>query len=277
MKTKNKFILNDVEISLVNEPSVNSVSLPNHIRENLSLLKTVHTHTGFELFFIGDNPLQVTTTKQTYVYKNQIVIIPPTIVHYTIGSENAFSFLCNLTESKTPSPFSFITQTEKENKIVAMPYSEQTKSIVSLIKSTNSNNHLKLSHLYPLLFLSLAENSILQEQVEDNLENDYAVKINSILTYEFMLNIQLKDVANKLHLSEKQASRVVKKYFNKSFSELLLSRRLTIASLYLAQTKIKISEIFELTGFQTENYFFSAFKKEYGITPRAYRLKFQKV
>ena len=277
MKTKNKFTLNDVEISLISEPSINSVNLPKHIRDNLSILKTVHTHTGYELFFIGDNPLQVTTTKQTYTYKNSIVIIPPTLIHFTIGSENAFSFLCNIDEIQYPSSFSFITQTEKEGKIITLPYYEQTKSIVSIIKETSPSNQLKLSHLYPLLFLSLAENSILEEQVEDNLENDYAVKINAILTYEFMLNLQLKDVANKLHLSEKQTSRVVKKYFNKSFAKLLLSRRLTIASLYLAQTKIKISEIFELTGFQTENYFFSAFKKEYGITPRAYRLKFQKI
>ncbi len=278
---QNGFSVLDATVSIVNDSSVAERALPQKILNNLNLLKTVHFHAAYEIFFVGEKPLKVTTSKQTITFSNCIIVIPPNFIHFTIGSENTFAFLFHLEEKQKPSAFSFIMQTAQEQKIAKFSYSQRMQTLVSLFQEARrlhtAESAQKLSHLYPLLFLELAQqhSSPSSSDTADGKQNDYATQINSILTNDFMINLRLCDVAKKLFLSEKQTARIIRKYFKQSFSVLLLNRRLSIAAMYLAQTKIKVSEIFELTGFQTENYFFSAFKKKYGCTPRAYRLQFQ--
>ena len=109
------------------------------------------------------------------------------------------------------------------------------------------------------------------QKTPENSNNARNLRDFNINLKEYMNKITLGYVADRLFLSERQAARIIKKAYNQSFSELLLSRRLTVASVMLTTTGEKVSGIAESTGFRTENYFFSCFRKRFGMTPICYR------
>lgn len=78
-------------------------------------------------------------------------------------------------------------------------------------------------------------------------------------------------IADNLCLSLWQASRTVHKYYNKSPSELLLERKLTVACRLLQYTDSTVAQIVENLDFSSESYFYSQFKKAYGCTPGEYK------
>jgi len=282
MKTncRQTFTIQNAMVSITEEGLPSGMVLSEEIWNDLNFSKAIHIHTAYEIFFIGEKPLKIITPTQKFEYVQSVVLIPPCFEHYTIGSEYAHVFLFTV-EGKQKNALSFITETETKQQIAIYPYTPRLQTLIDFLKelesASTSLNEYKLTHLYPLLFAELSDVAVGKTELvsQSVLQNDYLSQINAILTFEFMQDIQLKDVAQKLYLSEKQTARIIQKHFKQSFSALLLNRRLLVATLYLLQTEIKISEIIQLTGFQTENYFFSAFKKKYGMTPRAYRLQFR--
>ncbi|HPE94647.1 MAG TPA: helix-turn-helix domain-containing protein [Bacillota bacterium] len=79
------------------------------------------------------------------------------------------------------------------------------------------------------------------------------------------------DAAAVIHLSTRQLARVLKKYDNISFSELLLMARLEKAEALLKSTCLSITEIAARCGFSNEYTFIRAFKRSIGVTPGKYR------
>ena len=279
---ENNFFIDNAEFSIVEDFTPTSMSLPANIYQKLQSIKTKHAHTAFEVFFISDEPLTFVTTKDTREYKNQILIVPPFLEHYTINSEKTHRFLFAVKHGER-SIFSFLSDAAKQNVILVTPSSSQIDLLVKQL--FESRLHLKksdayrLSTLYKLLFLELYDcfnkDVVPNNSIRFKQQCDYAETINYILTNQFMNEITLSYVAQELHLSPKQTARIISRVFNTTLSSLLIQRRLSVAALYLAQTKIKISEIIELVGFQTENYFFSKFKETFGVTPLAYRARHQ--
>ncbi len=65
--------------------------------------------------------------------------------------------------------------------------------------------------------------------------------------------------------------RSFKKYLKKTPTEVINFMRLNYAANLLIHTDIEIIEIVFNTGFQSLSYFYSLFKKEFGVTPKKYR------
>ncbi len=66
-------------------------------------------------------------------------------------------------------------------------------------------------------------------------------------------------------------SRMVKKYFNKTLSELIRDKRLTFASRQLIITNTPIKLIAKECGYENLGHFYKVFKQVYGQTPSNYR------
>ena len=278
----NVFSIDNARFSIVESFPANNAILPTEPLAKLQSLKTTHTHTAFEVFIIDDEPLVFVTNQGRKEYKNQILIVPPFLAHYTINSEKSYAFLFTVKQAEH-TLFSFLTNLETTQESIAFPNSETVKILVKLLMETQTrlreSDPYKLPAIYTLLFLEIRDRLNNQSNPIHSLrfkqQCDYIETINDILLMRYMHKLTLSDIANELNLSLKQTARVINKGFNSTFSRLLLDRRLAISTIYLAQTKMKISEIIEATGFQTENYFFSQFKEKFGVTPLAYRARFQ--
>ena len=95
--------------------------------------------------------------------------------------------------------------------------------------------------------------------------------IDVYLSEHYAESITLTELSRELYLCEKQISRIIRKEYGCSLSELINRRRLAVACMLLKYTNMPICEIADAVGYEYENYFFTVFKKAYGITPMKYR------
>lgn len=83
-------------------------------------------------------------------------------------------------------------------------------------------------------------------------------------------SLSVEDIAHALNISRVQLYRKTKNLLNSSVNEYLLQRRLT-KSKHLLLEGLNINEVAEKVGFSSAAYFAAAFKKQFGITPTAFR------
>lgn len=81
----------------------------------------------------------------------------------------------------------------------------------------------------------------------------------------------LSDVARRHRVSLAYLSAQVKQATGSTFKELLQQKRLDKAQRLLRDTKLPVQAIAEAVGYQTTSYFYSIYKKQFGITPKEYR------
>lgn len=86
--------------------------------------------------------------------------------------------------------------------------------------------------------------------------------------------VTLGALAEHFHLNNAYLSRAFKKYTGENFSEYVASRKLYRATLMLTQD-ISIHDISVQLGYSSPTYFLAKFKEKYGMTPSAYRRKYQ--
>tara|TARA_R110002049_G_scaffold96779_1_gene236484 strand:+ start:158 stop:2791 length:2634 start_codon:yes stop_codon:yes gene_type:complete len=96
----------------------------------------------------------------------------------------------------------------------------------------------------------------LNQQIKSNLDNT---------------NFSVENLADALNISRVQLYRKVKAMLGISVSDYISNYRLEKAKSMLESTNYSISEIGYATGFSSPNYFSTAFKGKFGVTPGAYK------
>ena len=81
----------------------------------------------------------------------------------------------------------------------------------------------------------------------------------------------IEQMAEELHLSPRQISRILKTSYGVNFREKLRRTRMDRAGWLLRTTDLSVSEISQQVGYDSETSFFKAFKTHYGTTPLVYR------
>lgn len=84
-------------------------------------------------------------------------------------------------------------------------------------------------------------------------------------------NANFTELAERCHTSLSYMSRTVTRATGRGFKELLREKRLSRAAQLLTRTKLPVSEIIEAVGYENTSYFYTIFKKRYGVSPNQYR------
>lgn len=85
--------------------------------------------------------------------------------------------------------------------------------------------------------------------------------------------VTLKELANKFHYSEAFFSKLFKKHFGKSFSDLIREFKLASAKQLLQYSNCTIKEVCEIVGYNSISAFSRAYKEHYGVSPRSHSAK----
>lgn len=145
------------------------------------------------------------------------------------------------------------------------------KEITKYIRDSSPISNEIVSSLLKLIFLDIYNcNAVTNKNSSDPRQNSYFITIDSIIQ-NYQNEINLKVVADALHLSIKQASRVIRKHYKTSLSSLINQKRLMAACTLLESTDMAISDIVEYVNFPSDSYFYAQFKKRFGCTPLKYR------
>ncbi len=240
-------------------------------------LKLIHTHNDFEIFFISNATLVLHTIEGTHTYTNSLVIIPPRMEHY-VTLENLVCghyMYFSIEKSKVAKSKQFDALSSVLNHgVIALEMSDDERFYISHIDRALSDSALSetLPHLFALLFSEcFSRLAPIQSTAPLSKSGRYANIIDQYISAHYAHSVHLSDLARELFLSQKQVSRILQKEYGCSFSELLTRHRLSAACMLLRYTELEIAEIAAQVGYEYENYFYTVFRKAYGITPRQYR------
>lgn len=268
-----------------------SIDLPNtfYYKNNNCLvdnnLEYNHYHAKAEVFFVQDEEIEIIFENNVKKFSNCILIIPPFTKHIT-KRKNDYVLLFSIENKKiSSSPISvFYNEITKNTTYLTLKISNEIITMVGELYNLFKNNdestsEIIISILKYIFYKTFTLNHDNVTTKEKNIKESYLIIIEQFINHcnEYKTNITLETIANKLYLSQKQTSRIIKKYFGKSLSSLILERKFIIACSLLENTNLSISEISEKSNFKTENYFYLKFKQYFGITPLKYRKNNKKV
>lgn len=103
--------------------------------------------------------------------------------------------------------------------------------------------------------------------------NDVVQKVVEIIKKEYMKDISLESIAERIYLTPSYLSHLFKKETGSGIMKYLTLYRLEKAKDFLSNTNTKIVDISKDTGYTNFAYFCSLFKNYYGITPSEFRKK----
>lgn len=239
----------------------------------------IHHHTDNELFFITDGELHINLESNTAVYKNCIVYVPQFTRHYSKATDNIYRFMLSFEKKNTSKHSAFYNTLEKFFSLSAVKTFNLNASIKSLLKelglllkSNCLQKNARVTSLLTCIILELIESNT--NAVSDNDETftyDYINHLEHILNNVCNKDVSLEYVAEQLSLSTKQVSRIIRKNYHATFTEVVNEKKLSAACLLLKNTDFSMSKIMELVNIKTENYFYTLFKKRYGMSPLKYR------
>lgn len=244
-----------------------------------NLLKNLHYHVIYELFIMENESLTVHTEEGTSVYKNCIVCIPPFLRHRTIR-QSGMRILFTFDKNNTNSDFAkfmhsfFSAQkpiTFKTNEALLF-YTSQLSALFN--QETSLVNEIAISLLKLIFYNIFSDNYEFKKSTSKNevlaTNESYLSRIDGMINH-FTANVNLQDVANLLGLSTKQTSRIIKKNYKKTLSQLVCEKRLSVAAELLLRSDKTILEIVEYVNFPSESYFYHKFKEFFGCTPLKYK------
>ena len=168
-----------------------------------------------------------------------------------------------------------------------LAFSEE--KIKRLIKTFNFNQQALYSKYYqldedvpsfnkirPLIVPLCLMFEMLYSEIPHNLPTDtketslYADILN-FLCFNYTRNLTLDDIAKEMHYSKSYIRQIFHKKSNHTISHYLIILRMKRAKELLLNENISIRDIAYEVGYDDPNYFTNVFRKEVGISPRAYR------
>lgn len=78
--------------------------------------------------------------------------------------------------------------------------------------------------------------------------------------------ISLQKLSDELHVSKAYLSTLFRQEMNVTLTEFITKQRMKLAKRYLLDTDMRICEIFEEVGYQSDKYFIQVFKEQEGMT-----------
>jgi len=238
----------------------------------------LHSHSHYEIYFLEKGNRTFFLSNALYrLTAPVLIVIPPHTLHKTEGA--AFSrYNINVSEDYLDD-FQKYVLTKKALNIINLN-NKKIETLQDIFKQMSEVDkrqkfsNSKIKSLFSYLILQLS--SISTEAISPNIIKEKSVppqilKIIEYLNSHYSDNITTSDISNLFYISKGALIYNFNKYIKCSPIEYLLNIRLTKAKEYLQKTKKKISEISELCGFSSANYFSLIFKQKENLSPMEYR------
>lgn len=122
-----------------------------------------------------------------------------------------------------------------------------------------------------LIFMNLSVFSdAMLPNCADHYEQDLIVRILKYVETHYK-DGTLAEISSEIRLPSYYVSRLLKKYTNHTFKELLQQQRLQQTVYLLKQTTLSIDSIMETVGYHNSSFFYRIFREKYGCSPKEYR------
>ena len=243
--------------------------------------KSLHYHPMHEVYFVLDEGIKLNLENEVLEYTSCMLSVPPNKKHYAERkTDYRFLFSCTPRGAIKDEFSNFFINKFTTDEIYHIPRIKNDvvdflydmafhfKKPQSVVIDDVIISFLKLIffHIYIIngsQFLNI-----------DKYSNESRYIIVSRIINECTTpgrDVTIATIAEALHLSEKQASKIIFKYYGKQLSDVVNEEKLNYAIYLLTHSDTPIAEIAYKCNFHSENYFFHLFKKKFGSTPLRYR------
>ena len=122
-----------------------------------------------------------------------------------------------------------------------------------------------------LLFLQLMNH---MERIQTNTENSSRRLLIEVYAYieEHYRDGELTELAGLLNYDVCWLSKEIKRKTGRNYTELVQEKRLNQAAYLLQNTAMSVMDIGLSVGYDNQSYFHRIFQRQYGMTPRKYRI-----
>lgn len=245
-----------------------------------------HIHPFYEIhLFISGSYIIQSNMGELAVGRGDIAIIPPKTDHY-IGRSNDegphkhASFWIRIDRWDHKPEKSYILGTFSQistiTRITGVDFIKAKHSIDSEI---NAKRPLyiqfvtnEITNLLILICRKLKENDACV-QPETHCQNNIMASIEEYIDDHIRDGCSIEKLSEKLHISQRQLTRLTRSWYSKSFKRLLFERRMSAACLLLQESDMPLTEISQNVGYSSPTSFHHAYMNFYGITPAKHRNK----
>lgn len=244
------------------------------------LISDRHSHAEYELHIILQGVAQMDVEDRHYNLKEQqALLIAPGQYHLTQalpGSFERFSLSFSVSEGplldclrrQIPSCRVFSISPEMAGLCRDIFTERATRSAFWQTLQTSQLSAL-IVHLFRLLHVDSSTQPV-HTKANAPVRTDL---IDNYFEQHFTKKAGLSDLANELHLSKRQVTRVLLDSYGMSFQEKLTSTRMDHAAWLLRTTDLRIGQVAGAVGYVSEAAFYQAFRNHFQVTPHAYRIQ----
>ncbi|MBE6541952.1 MAG: helix-turn-helix transcriptional regulator [Ruminococcaceae bacterium] len=250
-----------------------------------SVIVSLHDHVSSELFVCGKGSMSVHFDDNDVVLnEGDALLIPPRIRHCSRPSVEAqeccaVSFICQRRQISCGEDVYKKVQhlTESGNIMVYRAHPEMWKFISDFTERRASDSLIPSMDIVGLILYTAS----LEYETVTHYSGGYSdsgleditrmTQLDQIIERNYMNDITIEDIAEKMYLSSRHVYRIVKSRYGKTFRRVITDRRLELARQLLLTCDLTAEKIAEYVGFGSREGFYREFTKKYSITPMEYR------
>jgi AraC-like DNA-binding protein len=248
--------------------------------------RSPHFHPDWELLWVLDTPLSITSPqKQHLIQPGELILFPPNYPHEFHKMERACTFLCLQLSAQA---FAHTANIRTED-IRILDYLSNTELLWMQQTMLNAAQAFweaaPFSELYYHGLCSMILHKLLtrlpshvmtpEEQSISEQRNTRLSRLIQFVDENYMHKIRLSDFARLENRSVSYMSHFVKDTMNQTFQDYVTSVRFNRARQMIAQGQESLVSISVASGFSDYRYFSQAFLRTYGMTPAEYRRQSQ--
>lgn len=147
------------------------------------------------------------------------------------------------------------------------------EAIITHLYEPTLNNKIELKLLMGLLMSELMNHpEAIQSYTKSTYDKVLMSTIYKYITLNYN-NASLSELGEMVHMKDYQLSKFIKKMTGTTFIQLLKDMRFKKATELMEYSSYSIERIINEVGYENESYFYKTFKKQYHMTPMAYKKK----
>ena len=275
-------------ISQAQAAGTEGIHAESRVRDSSFVMTGSHCHTCFELFYVENGECRFLIDDHIFdLHTGDFILVPPMSLHYTryvFGVCKRTVILFRLEDvseeirQHLPQGDAFFTH----SSIFQVPeaYRNQIQNslrqMISEEKINDDRSHLirKLVLQGVLLLCSRVCIFPSKPPVEIHTTDYQLLQAANYINAHYMNPLSTSEVAQAVGFSPNYLSRKFRTAAGIGLHEYIVFVRLHHAAEELISTNDSITTIALRCGYSDSNYFKDSFKKKYGVTPRAYRKRF---